>query len=238
MFFSCLADRLADATAQTFVNLHLDYVLSLHHAVVTRTQDTSQVSHQAVEQPLEALSTALMAVKRLAAAEKFKALLSELKWVMLLLDIALSRCDPAIVSVSGLKPRLLALQILEDVLQYGSGDAEQKRMVVERLFILLAGVVSKQTDADCASLELPVMVDDLFDGDDGMVPLALKFEQSRSVWSKVTGNVITHQSSNEGYAVGSMSLFKGLFRWKVCCFSVQAGIVETDPLFNVVFSVV
>ena len=206
---------MADATAQTFVNLHLGYVGSLHHAVLTHVK--SQVPWLDMEQSHEALSSALMTMKRLAVAEEFKPLLCELKWVNLLLDICLSPCHPTVVSSGMLKPRLLALQILEDVLQYGSGGVEeQKQMVVERLFTLLAGTVSNRIDPDIASVEWPMSFDDLFDGDDGMVPLAMKFEQSRSVRCTVSGNVITHKNSNEGYAVGSMALMKGLFRWKVC----------------------
>jgi E3 ubiquitin-protein ligase HERC1 len=218
---SCLADRLADATAQTFVNLHVVYVRSLHHAVLTHVK--SQVPSVDMEQLHEALSSALMTMKRMAVAEEFKPLLCEIKWVNLLLDISLSPCHPAVVSSGMLKPRLLALQILEDVLQYGSGGVEQKQMVVEKLFMLLAGTVSNQIDPDTASVEWQVRVDDLFDSDDGMVPLAMKFEQSRSVRCTVSGNVITHKNSNEGYAVGSMALMKGLFRWKVMIEKEVAG---------------
>ena len=210
---SCLSDRLSESTAQTLLNLHFDHVTALHNAVIIRSQNKSLTSHLALEKLQEALSNALMTLKRISTAEKFNLLLCDIKWVTLLLGVARSPCNFAVLSVCGLKPRLLALLLLDAILR--CGDIEQKGMVVEQLFELLAGTTSKQLDSGNSCLEVPAMDVDLLDEDDGMVPLHMKFEQSRSVRCKVMGNVITHQSSNDGYAVGSMALYSGLFRWKV-----------------------
>ncbi|XP_031334464.1 probable E3 ubiquitin-protein ligase HERC1 isoform X1 [Photinus pyralis] len=185
-----------------------------------------------------ALGGFLVFLRTIAANEIIQTVLRRRKWLDILLSIIVSKdIEESGLQLKTLRPRLLALQLLQTILpncKESEISADTSKYIVQKLFCYLASVIWKepllrgpeQHKAGDKHILADSYVIDHFrkDVDDSLLLHDTGFDLFKCVNCLVEGNLIlTHGSGGRGYGLGTQAMKSGCYQWKILIVKESKG---------------